>query len=144
MKDKSAPAKTMAERLSRWRFILEYAVPSALVLILLYKILGSAAWGDAPMPQTPPDGYTASESRVLLGWTRGDVRGELRVQLMEGDRFGDLDEGKPVKLLVNKRTEATTARTPKLEGDKRYCWRVTDGGGGSVYCFDTSTSYVAY
>jgi hypothetical protein len=117
---------------------ISYGVPGLMVLTVAGKIIWATAFGVDPAPLIPPVGYVADENRVALHWRRGDVEGELTVEVAKGDDFGN-----PV---FSARSKDRKLVLPRLEPGQRYCWRVRADGdaGGVVSCFETSNATVTY
>ena len=115
---------------------ISYGVPGLLLLVLVFQLSTAAAFGVAPGPTVPPDGYAASEDRVTLYWRRGSHEGAFTVQVAEGMSFD-----KPV---FSKKTSQTTLMLPRLEPGKEYCWRVLDEDGARHACFTTQATFVPY
>lgn len=137
--------KRLAAYCGKCRVWAEYAVPAALFLVLIYKIVASAVF-EIPRPQIPPDGYVAKEPRVDLSWSEGDHRGTFRLQVAAGgNRFDELDSGArgADSLVVDTTLKTTTFRLPELEPGKEYCWRVLAEEDALVSCFRTSRSFIA-
>ena len=115
---------------------ISYGVPGLLLLVLAFKLATAAAFGVAPGPAVPPDGYVASEDRVTLYWRRGSHEGAFTVQVAVGTKFDA-----PVFI---KKTTQTSLVLPRLEPGREYCWRVVEEPGARRACFTTQPAFVPY
>lgn len=117
---------------------ISYGVPALLFLAIAFETLSAVVFGVGPVPQIPPYGYVAHENRVTLHWRKGDVRGELTVEVAKGRDFEN-----PV---FTARSKAERLQLPRLDPGQRYCWRVRREGddGGPCSCFSTSEISVTY
>ena len=125
-----------------WTLVLlrKFAVPLFLMAYAGMKILGSLVFAPAPVPQVPPAGYEAVETRIRLAWSANGLPAPFRVQLITED--GDF--GKP---LVETRASHDAAMLPILEPGRNYRWRViheATGRSSPESHFRTSRNAVVY
>jgi hypothetical protein len=117
---------------------ISYGVPALLFLAIAFETVSAAIFGVDPAPQIPPYGYVANENRVTLHWRKGDVQGELTVEVAQGRDFDN-----PV---FSARSKSEKLVLPRLDPGHEYCWRVrrADDDGGPYSCFSTSEMTVTY
>lgn len=116
---------------------ISYGVPALLFLAIAFEILSATIFGVDPAPQIPPYGYVANENRVTLYWRKGDVEGELTVEVAQGQDFDN-----PV---FSARSAAAKLVLPRLEPGEEYCWRIrNDDDVSACSCFSTSEMTVTY
>jgi hypothetical protein len=138
MKKSGKETKSFRGRVAAIAFLaLEYGVPAFLLVVLLWKLLSSALFGDAPMPQIPPDGYVAYEDRVYLRWHPGNSKGGYDLEVFQVD-------GNSRRRILEKQVSTNEIKLPALDPGKKYCWRVATGWRAAESCFTTSRAYLRY
>ena len=120
------------------RFAWRYAATAALVGALAAAMIRVATVGTGPVPQGPPDGYSAASGKVSLEWNKGTRKEPLRLQV-------SADDPSFAAPIVDKPVTGTAYSLPGVQPGKRYYWRLLQGGEPSpVSSFVVPASHVDF
>ncbi|NOZ86685.1 MAG: hypothetical protein GXP49_10520 [Deltaproteobacteria bacterium] len=116
------------------------AIPVLLIVYLTLKLVSALILGDAPEPQSPPDGYEVQTPEVRMVWHSTDWTSLFVVKIIE--QGGDFDHP-----LLEKKTRSNSLSLPNLDRGRVYCWQVEalkSGRMSRTACFRLSPYRIVY
>jgi len=101
-------------------FLRRYAIAVALIAALVIAMVRVQTSGVGPVPQYPPEGYTAVKTQVSLQWNKGTREEPITLQV-------SIDDPTFSEPVLDKKVGGTSHSMSKLEGGKTYYWRLVQG-----------------
>lgn len=118
------------------RFVARYGVLAAIWTTLLVIVLGDTFGRARPRLQLPIDGFVSQSLRVELGWSRGDAKGPLVLEVSQHRDFA--------APLVRAEVTGTSHTTRALPKGEKFYWRVEQSPRAQVGVFRTAPHAVAF
>jgi len=105
-------------------FARRYLVTVAILCAFAAAMIGSAMYGNGPVPQGPPEGYSLVSGRVSLEWNRGTRPQPITLEVAEDDP----SFAKPV---FQKVVSGTAFTLTTVRPGKKYYWRLVQNDQAS-------------
>jgi hypothetical protein len=102
-------------------WLRRYVVALLLITTLAVALLRIHTSGVGPMPQQPPEGYTAVRTQVSLSWNRGTREAPITLQV-------SIDDPTFSSPFLERKVNGTSHSLTKLEGGTTYYWRLVQEG----------------